>query len=89
MEKADPELIYLAATSASADSPIINLTRVRMVTQIKPDHCVLWFSENHKVPVNGPAAAQVLSILGRKTVMPDGQPFVLPEKTIAAPKQVA
>jgi hypothetical protein len=72
---ADPSLVFLESTSGTENSTIINLSLVRMITDMRPGHCRLHFSEAHVVNLTGPAAIEVIDLLVSRAVMPNGLPL--------------
>jgi hypothetical protein len=44
---------------------VINLDQVRIITDARPDHCILHFDKDHKLTVAGKAANQIVDIITR------------------------
>jgi hypothetical protein len=72
----DLNFVFLEQDSGGIiNGVIVNLALVRMVTEMRPDHCLLHFSGNHVVNLNGPAAIQIIRLLVSRSVLADGRPL--------------
>jgi hypothetical protein len=71
----DSNLIYLMSGDGIEKSVVINLSQVRMVSEMDGGSCKIWFSENHVVNLNGPAASQFTTLLLKRTILPSGDAF--------------
>jgi hypothetical protein len=54
---------------------LINLDQIRLVNEIKGDHCKIWFSETHHVEINGTGATEFLTRLFGRAMTLDGTPY--------------
>jgi hypothetical protein len=71
----DPNMIYLVSADGLEKSVIINLSQVRMVTEMGGGHCKIWFSETHFSTLTGQAANEFSRLLTDRSIMTNGEPF--------------
>ena len=77
----DPNFLLLASSATNggiedtlANSFIVNLAMVRMVSNMRDGECTLHFSEGHTITLHGNAANELIAVLMVRTVLPDGTP---------------
>ena len=72
-QETNPNLFALKSDDGAIT--LINLNLVRMVDEIRSDHCRLVFSESHAVEIHGTGAQLLLSTLAARSVSMDGSPL--------------
>lgn len=51
----------------------INLDLIRMIDELRPGHCQIWFSETHKVTLHGDAFDFFMARIGDRAINFEGE----------------
>jgi hypothetical protein len=65
----------ILSSSQGPGLALINLSQVRMITDLETGAPRLWFSETHSATITGQAAAELMIYLFEKSKFPGGQPY--------------
>ncbi|MGA2771951.1 MAG: hypothetical protein ABSG26_14150 [Bryobacteraceae bacterium] len=75
MESPDRDFVILIDYDGAAGMSLIHLSQVRMVTEMSPGHCRIWFSEHHSIAVKGSGASELALQLLDRSRLPNGDAF--------------
>jgi hypothetical protein len=67
--------LVILQSSEDAGVSLINLSQIRLITELETGAPRLWFSETHVVTVTGRGAAELMIYLLEKSKFPGGQPY--------------
>jgi len=81
----DPNLLFVA--SPNEEGYIINLATVRVIDEIRDGNCRLVFSPEHTVTLQGGFANEFMAVMGRRVMLPTGEPLKAALDRITASRQ--
>jgi hypothetical protein len=57
-----------------------NIDQIRLIDEIRPGHCRVWFSETHSVEINGEGAALLMARISDRAIELDGTELHIPKR---------
>ncbi len=75
---------FMLTTDIDGNIRFLSLSAIRVVDEVRGDHCRLWYSETHSVNLEGSLAAALLQNILPRTTNPKGQRLDWLSERIAA-----